>query len=294
VSAATRLMTAAGVLAGCLLLANPAHAAKVGWVDAGGTRSGQVATDPAHEEILSSIGSINRSNGQVRGSSAAPVCSWLPGLEAAARIPDLRPESVGLVGTERVEPDGTRSRLYGRVCGGQVGGWQWFRVPDAVDLVGAAGVEVRRRLPVPRGVFSPDPALGPALVGVPLWFAVPGQWAPVTATAAAAGASVTVTATPTTLRFDPGDGAPPVSCVGPGPVFTAGTVEPDRPPACSYTYRDASSVAPDGRSWPASLAIGWRVTWAANNDRTGVLDPLTTQTSVPVVVDQIQTVVTAR
>jgi hypothetical protein len=77
-------------------------------------------------------------------------------------------------------------------------------------------------------------------------------------------------------------------------VYTPGSVEPDRPPACSYTYRDTSSVAPDGRSWPASLAIGWRVAWAANNGQTGALDPLTTQAAVPVVVEQIQTVETVR
>jgi hypothetical protein len=198
------------------------------------------------------------------------------------------------VGTERVDPDGVRSRLYARVCDGRLTGWRWFRVPDPAAPLAAATAQVRRRLPAPRGRFSPDVTAGNAVVHLPVWFAAPGEWAPVAATAAAGGAAVTVTAAPVRLEFDPGDGSPPVSCAGPGPVFTPDAAEPDRPPACSHTYADASSAAPDGRAWPARLTIGWRVTWTASDGQAGALDPLTTATAVPAVVGEIQAVEKAR
>jgi hypothetical protein len=216
----------------------------------------------------------------------------VPGYAAAEQMA-LRPESITLVGTERTEADGSRSRLYARICAGTIGEWRWLRVPDVdAELLTTATGDIRRRLPAPRGQFSPDVAAGAvgAVVNLPVWFAVPGgQWAAVTATAAALGAAVTLTATPTTLRFTPGDGGRAVSCAGPGPVYTPGSAVPaGGPPACSYTYRDASTVAANGRSWPASLTVAWDVTWRASNGESGVLDPLTTSSPVEVVVREIQ------
>ncbi|WP_243408105.1 hypothetical protein [Frankia canadensis] len=194
-----------------------------------------------------------------------------------------------MIAIDRVEPDGSRSRLYARVCGDQIVTWQWLRTARVGDAVASVASEVRRRLPAPRGRFSPDLTVG-AVARLPLWFAVPGQWSTVSVSAQVPGASVTVTATPTVLRFDPGDGSPSVSCAGPGPVFVPGMPEPSRPPACSYTYRSASTVAPDGQAWPATLAVDWTVTWAASNGDHGDLAGLTTKTQVPVVVREIEAV----
>ncbi|WP_242606947.1 hypothetical protein [Protofrankia symbiont of Coriaria ruscifolia] len=280
------LVTGASITLWLLLSATTATAG-IGWTNDRGITTGKVSADQALQELLSSITTAGQDD-VPRSSGAAPVCRWVPGYEAAR---NLRPESVKLIPVmDRVDPDGTRSRFYGRVCDGGVAAWQWLRVPDAADLVAGASAEIRRKLTLPHGVFSPAVTAGSVVANVPVWFAVPGQWAPVVATAAIPGAAVTVTATPQRLEFKPGDGTPPVSCVGPGPVFTTGMPEPDRPPACSYTYRDASTAAPDGRAWPAALTIHWQVGWAASNGETGTLAPLTTTTNVPVVVGQIQAI----
>jgi hypothetical protein len=157
------------------------------------------------------------------------------------------------------------------------------------ELADNAYETVRDRLPLPRGVFSPE--LGDAVVHLPLWFAVPdGQWTPVAASASIPGLTAVVTATPVQLVFEAGDGSSPVACAGPGPKFRPGMREPASPPACSFTYRDASSVAPGGRAWPASLSIRWQVTWSASTGAGGSLGGLTTTAAYGVPVGEIQAI----
>jgi len=156
---------------------------------------------------------------------------------------------------------------------------------------------VRDKLPVPRAVFSPDVTgqAARAVVHLPLWFAVtPGQWAPVSATASIPGLAATVTARPVWLAFEPGDGGAAVSCTGPGPRYRPGMPEPARPPDCSYTYRDASTTAPGGTTWPARLSIRWQVSWSATNGDSGSLGPLTTTAGYPVPVQEIQAIEAAK
>jgi hypothetical protein len=184
---------------------------------------------------------------------------------------------------------GSKPVLYARVCtDGTVIDWQWFAAPDQAASLAATRDEVRRRLPLPRPVLSPDPSVG-LVVQVATWFAVPAaQWVPVRATASALGATVTVTATPDALTFNPGDGAAPISCAGPGPSFDPSAPTPAEPPACSYIYRDASSAAPGGHGRLASLSVRWQVAWTASNGQTGTLDPLVTTTSITAVVREYQ------
>ncbi|WP_322770523.1 hypothetical protein [Frankia sp. Cr1] len=271
-----------------LLPAATAAADGIGWTNNRGITTGEVSTDDDLRELLSSVTTAGQDAGPRSSAGTAPVCRWVPASEATR---DMHLEGLQLLSImDRDYPDGTRLRLYGRVCDGTVATWQWLRVSAATDLVATASAEIRRTLPVPHGVFSPNVTAGSAVVNVPVWFAAPGQWAPVTATATIPGATVTVTAVPQTLEFQPGDGSPAVACTGPGPVFTTGMAEPDRPPACSYTYRDASTVAPGGRAWPAVLTIRWQIGWTASDGETGALAPLTTTTDVPVVVGQIQAI----
>ncbi|MCK9895041.1 hypothetical protein [Frankia sp. AgB32] len=284
------LLIAGAALCTLVLCTDAANAATMGWAVAGsGVADGAASVDQGAGALVSSVESAKAHNAVLSGSVADPVvCSWEVGVAAASRLPALRPESVGLIDVDRIEPDGSRSRLYARVCAGQVVRWQWLRVSVVTDAVLTAVDEVRRRLPTPHGSFSP--AAAAVVVGVPVWFAVPGQWAPVVASARIPAASVTVTATPTVLRFDPGDGAPAVSCAGPGPVFAAGMPAPATPPACSYTYRNASTIAPDGRAWPATLAIDWAVTWAASDGEHDLLPGVTTRMTIPVSVQEIEAV----
>ncbi|MBL7499308.1 hypothetical protein I6A84_28105 [Frankia sp. CNm7] len=203
-------------------------------------------------------------------------------------IGQVVPEDGSVHEAERVEPDGSTSRLYARICeDGTVTGWQWFALADVPSVRASAVDDVRRRLPLPEPVLSPDLTRG-LVVNVATWFAAPaGQWVAVTGTAEALGLSVTVTATPVELVFDPGDGAAPVTCAGPGSTFDP-SAPPTVAPACSYTYRDASSAAANGRSWAASLSIRWSVTWTASDGQSGALDPLMTTTVFDAVVREYQ------
>jgi hypothetical protein len=284
-------VTAGAVLCSLVLICPPSYATAVGWTSREGTVRGFADADQAGLNIAGSVESADagESPARARGTAAAVACRWQVGYAAADELLKLRPESTGLIGIDRVEPDGGRSLLYARVCGDRIVTWRWLRAARVGDVVASVASEVRRRLPTPRGRFSPDLTVG-AVARLPLWFAVPGQWSAVSVSAQVPGASVTVTATPTVLRFDAGDGSPPVSCAGPGPVFVPGMPEPSRPPACSYTYRNASTVARDGQAWPATLAVDWTVTWAASNGDHGDLAGLTAKTQVPVVVREIEAV----
>jgi hypothetical protein len=120
------------------------------------------------------------------------------------------------------------------------------------------------------------------------------QWQPVSATATVQGLSATVTATPTRLSLRTGDQPGGASCVGPGRLWSPGMAEPAVPPACSYTYQDASTVAPNGKNWPAQLSIRWHVSWTATNGAGADLDDLTTATGYAIPVREIQARETAR
>ncbi|MDT3446427.1 hypothetical protein [Pseudofrankia sp. BMG5.37] len=287
-----RVLTLAGagtlVFAVLVAMPTPAYAGSpipLGWAgDGHGQAEGYVETDQDRREIGASIGADGGPEGSARSGSAgpAPQCVW--------KSLDELGEGSAEGASDPFDPDGVESVLYARVCDGAVVGWQWFQVQDQGDLLTAAADDVRRRLPAPRPVLSPDPARG-LVVKVATWFAVPaGQWVPVSGTAEALGLSVTVTATPGELVFEPGDGARSVTCAGPGQMFDPAAPAPAAAPACSYTYRDASTAAPNGRSWPASLSVHWQVAWAASNGQSGALAPLTTTTAVEAVVHEYQAV----
>nr|MDT0666960.1 hypothetical protein [Micromonospora sp. DSM 115978] len=57
---------------------------------------------------------------------------------------------------------------------------------------------------------------------------------------------------------------------------------------------DASTAAAGGASWPAVLSIRWQVSWTASTGETGVLEETTTDTAVPVTVEEVQAVERAR
>jgi len=191
-------VTAGAVLCSLVLICPPSYATAVGWTSREGAVRGFVDADQAGLNIAGSVESADagESPTRPRQTMAAVACHWQVGYAAADELLTLRPESTGLIGIDRVEPDGSRSRLYARVCGDQIVTWQWLRTARVGDAVASVAQEVRRRLPAPRGRFSPDLMVG-AVVRLPLWFAVPGQWSVVSVSAQVPGASVTVTATPT-------------------------------------------------------------------------------------------------
>lgn len=249
--------------------------------------------DPAGE-----IDALVRGGGAaLRGGNGRSSCRWFPGSLASpvGGFLEVKPGEGFRLGD--AEDGGVVLALYGRLCGGETAPtWVFVNVVSARQVANIGLDKVRDRLPKPDAMFSPDirDSDSPAVVHLPLWFAVPdGQWQPISATATVAGLSATVKATPSGLTLAPGDGRGSVQCAGPGARWRPGAAEPVRPPACSYVYRDASTIAPNGETWSAQLAIHWNASWTATNGEGGDLGTLTTTTGYAIPVREIQGVETA-
>jgi hypothetical protein len=105
-----------------------------------------------------------------------------------------------------------------------------------------------------------------------------GQWDTVTATASLAGLSLTVTVEPELLVVTTGDGAT-LQCPGAPPAFPSGA-DPSAFGGCGHVYEHSSATAPNGRTFPVTVAIVWHATWQASNGESGDLGSLTTTSAV--------------
>ncbi len=95
----------------------------------------------------------------------------------------------------------------------------------------------------------------------------------------------TTTATPVGLVYNGGDAITPVSCSGPGTAWTPAYGD-DVWTSCMYIYGHAGS-------YPAQLGIRWSVTYTSNAGASGSLGTHTTWASAPVIVEEIQALVTS-
>ena len=176
--------------------------------------------------------------------------------------------------------------------------------PQAVLVSTAAGaapvtpeqllIQARDELRVPGLV--PDTAPPPGsdgLVGLPEWFWIPAaSWHPLTVTVTAGPVWATVTATPAGLSFDPGTGAAPVTCPGPGSAYDQALPAADQHTECSYTYAQPSAGRP-GNAYLASVSVVWQIVWTGSGGAGGVLAPaLSVPVSVPIRVAQAEALVT--
>lgn len=207
-----------------------------------------------------------------------------------------RDESTGEIAEMYQRENGLTYQLYERLCPDQTSAdLRWVPVISTETLARQAAAVAYRRLPHPLGEFAPPAHRGVVRLGT--WFWVnPALWRPVSVTARIPTPrgviSATATATPTRLTFDPGDGSlgtGATSCTGPGlpwvPAFG------DRLPSpCMYTYRH-SSVRHPRRSFPASLAITWRVTYSTNVGASGSLGDVRTSVTHQMTVREIQALV---
>jgi len=165
--------------------------------------------------------------------------------------------------------------------------------PDPAVLAQQAYGELT--LPKPVAKRSPDEGNSdPQYGGLPytwtnLWtWTWQTDWQSRARTVELRGVSATVTATPTALVFDPGDGAAPVTCEGPGRPWTpADGSDPPSRGGCGYMYR---AVTPNG-PLTASTSIRWSVTWTSNVGAGGTFPVLTTQSASSFLVEQIQVVI---
>jgi hypothetical protein len=197
--------------------------------------------------------------------------------------------------------------LYVVECPGQAAVEQWVTVVPTANGGLAPQVTPEQLLPslwdrVQRQLPTPIPRIAPADLGddgfafvqIPAFFWVdeaPGQWGDVSATASVAGLSLTVTAAPEQLVVTTGDGKT-IQCAGAPAPFPAGA-DPTRFAGCSHVYRHSSAMAPNGETYPVTVAIVWHATWHASNGQSGDLGTLTTTSATrDLAVAEIQAVVT--
>jgi hypothetical protein len=191
-----------------------------------------------------------------------------PGVEAALRH--------FLSATDGASPAAPLSRLFGQVCDGVTVGYAWL----GSGVGAAAGGRVVRptpgqlareayaqlRLPAPTPEHSPDLRLADGraavLVGEQTWLWTDRSRFQMRSRRIGVGSVwAEVTATPVELSFDPGDGAPVLSCAGPGTPFVVGR-DPQHAasPTCNYQYQQSSAAKPGGEV-AAEWGITWRVRW---------------------------------
>ena len=148
------------------------------------------------------------------------------------------------------------------------------------------------------------PALSPAtapprradgLVGLPEWFWIAAaSWHTLIVTVNAGPVWATVTATPTELSVNPGTGASPVICAGPGTAYDPASPAGAQRTDCSFLYTRPSDGLP-GDVYPASVSVVWQVAWTGSGGAGGVLAPaLSVPVDVPIRVAQGEALVTGQ
>jgi len=142
-------------------------------------------------------------------------------------------------------------------------------------------------LPTPTIGMSPA---GDQITQLPSWMWIDrSAWGSHDRTATAGPVSATVTASPVRVEWDMGNGDA-VACSGPGRVY--GKRFAGRPEAtdCRYTYRHSSAIQP-GEAYNVTATVVWTATWSGSDGNGGDLGELTSQTTQPVRVAEVQALV---
>jgi hypothetical protein len=170
--------------------------------------------------------------------------------------------------------------------------------PPVVVTPGQLALQALRSLQLPDPVIRRSPSErnrddGP-YTWVNLWtwyWTSPTTWRALSKSASAGAVSAEVTVTPEVLVFDPGNGAAPVSCPGPGrPWRPADGNSAPSAGGCGYRYRSVSSGGPV----TARLSIRWSVEWTGSGGAGGTLPAMTTSATSSFTVQQLQAVVVDR
>lgn len=187
------------------------------------------------------------------------------------------------------------------VIPGTNGFWFWSATPPAGP--GAVNpADLAQRALKTLAITSPTTGRYPAgrlrdgrpytVVNAYTWYwSNPGSFTVLSARANVGGVWSQVTVTPSRLLFTPGDGAPTVSCDGPGVAWNRGDgVWAASPAGCDYRYPHSSIHQPLGVV-TATYGIQWRVTWTSSTGAAGTLPALTTTATSTFAVAEVESVV---
>ena len=234
------------------------------------------------------------------GAASESSCRWVlaPDVEQwIRRIPSqistgVGPARVGRAGGGGQDTVDPAARLYQQVCNGLAGDYQWFgpaqpgvaavALPTPAELAQQAYAQLR--LPVPTPEHSPDlrPADGRAavLVGEHTWvWTDRSRFRAQSRRLQVGPVWAQVTATPVGLSFDPGNGAPAMTCSGPGTPYAAGRwAAHAASPTCDYLYPRSSAGSPGGVV-TAGYGIRWQVRWTGSTGTAGAGGQLPEMTS---------------
>ncbi len=216
-------------------------------------------------------------------------CTWLPIGDDPL---DEGPQAERTVG-------GKKQLLFHQDCNeGLPIGPIWVPVVTAQDLIPEVEELLEAQLHKPTPHFEPvDVDYGWAYVQVPLDFRIePGEWAPVEAYAEVTNPLGTVwvraTATPERLVFGSGDAHASDSIAVCGGLSPLAEYNAAVPGDCSYTYRNASSTAANGRTFDVSLTIDWSAMWVSSDpNQSGALTVGPTATAIPLGVAEAKALV---
>jgi hypothetical protein len=231
------------------------------------------------------------------GASSGVTCDWTPDDTDDSILESADPSSAA---AQQYRAGG---RYYNVICSdgsvypglfvpGDTG------APQAVTP-GALAESLTKRLPLPLPVAQRNPS-GDATTGLAVWFWVPGgEWRSLSQRTQAGPVWAQVTATPLSTTWDPGDGADPLVCAGPGTPYDDSRPSSDQSTQCSYTYPRSSAAQPqtgpdpNDRFFTVTVSVDWRVTWVGAGGASGQLPDLVRTATFQLRVDDRETVVTS-
>lgn len=268
------------LLFGCLLVPVCADAALAsgGTGGSGGTGSGGASGGA----IMAGVQYGTPPSSKAGSDSSA--CTWTPAGEA--QIFD------GVTVTEKTV-NGVKYVLFFRSCPTSGRGVWVPQVPTRTLGLSAAD-QIKQRLAKPTLGSAPPADKGVVKVGMWLW-TDPSLYQPMSITAwvptPTGIAWATTTATPTGLVFASGEpGSSVTVCRGPGRQWLPQYGD-DVASECMYTYQHSSEIT-NTDVFASRFSIVWSMSWRSNVAAGGGLGNYTTSTDQPVVVNEIQAVIT--
>jgi len=211
-------------------------------------------------------------------------CIWYPGGATS---------TTGGAVVDEKKINGVTYKMFIRACPTENRG-VWVPQLPARSLGTSAAAKVQELLAKPS--LNAAPPVTNGIVNVGMWYwTSPSHgkshsitaWVPTPS----GPAWSTTTATPVSLTFTSGEpGSQPVTCSGPGPVWTP-NIGDDAVSPCMYTYRHSSEITASD-TFDAQLSIVWKISWTSNVGRGGTLPQYVTTTRQKITVREIQAIVT--